>query len=524
MENTVQISKNYRMRWWTLLVIAISVLVVVLDSTIVNIALPTLQRELGSSFSDLQWMINVYIMIFAALMLTTGALGDRIGRKKMLQAGIIFFGVSSLFASMADTSGGLILWRAIMGVGGAMMLPATLAILTNVFPREERGKAIGVWAGLNGIGIALGPIIGGVIIDNLNWNWIFLVNIPITIIALIAGWFLIPESRDPNPKKLDIPGTILSSAALALLIFGLIKGSDWGWTSIGILASLAGAVVSGLLFILWERKTENPMLELGFFKNARFSAGVFSVSMMALAMIGITFGLTLYMQFVNGYTALETGLRFVPLALGVFIGAGSSDKIVEKLGTTKIITVGYLGSAIVLLLASFWEVNTAYWQLGTLFFFFGFFLGYIAAPATTAVMGALPEARAGIGSAMNTVSRMVAGSIGVAALGSTLNSLYTTNFKDAITNVVGLPAEIVEASSESIGAAVTIAEGLPPDVGEALAEVAKGSFMDAWQIMAFISLSICVIGALIVVKVMPPRHESVAESAPVTIVADREKA
>ncbi|UCE97353.1 MAG: MFS transporter [Dehalococcoidia bacterium] len=515
------LSKNYKMRWWTLVVIAISVLVVVLDSTIVNIALPTLQRELGATFADLQWMINIYIMIFAALMLSTGALGDRIGRKKMLQAGIILFGISSLFASMANTSGGLILWRAIMGVGGAMMLPATLAIITNVFPREERGKAIGVWAGLNGIGIALGPIIGGVIIENLNWNWIFLVNIPITVIALAAGLFLIPESRDPNPKKLDILGTLLSSAALALLVFGLIKGSDWGWTNPGVLGSLAGAVVAGLLFMLWERKTENPMLEMVFFKNARFSAGVFSVSMMALSMIGITFGLTLYMQFVAGYTALETGVRFVPLALGVFIGAGSSDKVVEKLGTTKVITLGYLGTALILLAASFWEVNTAYWQLGILFFFFGFFLGYIAAPATTAVMGALPEARAGIGSAMNTVSRMVAGSIGVATLGSILSSLYTSNFNSGINVVTGLPVEVIEASSESVGAAVTIAESLPVGASEALLTVAKESFMDAWQIMAFISLSLCVIGALIVVRVMPPRYEPVNE--PATIVAEVDK-
>jgi DHA2 family multidrug resistance protein-like MFS transporter len=260
------------------------------------------------------------------------------------------------------------------------------------------------------------------------------------------------------------------------------------------------------------------MLEMGFFKNARFSAGVFSVSMMALAMIGMTFGLTLYMQFVHGYSALETGIRFVPMALGIFMGTGSADKIVEKIGTNKVILVGFLGTAITLLFASFWEVNTVYWQLGILFFFFGFFLGYIAAPATTAVMGALPEARAGIGSAMNTVSRMLAGSIGVAALGATLNSLYTSNFKDAITSVAGLPAEITEAASESIGAAIVIAANLPNDMGEALVQVGKESFMDAWQIMTFISLSICVVGALIVFKIMPAKHGPIAEVIPTDIV------
>ncbi|MFC1926589.1 MFS transporter [Chloroflexota bacterium] len=217
MNATATKAREYRLRWWTLMVISISVIIVILDSTIVNIALPTLQRELNTSLSELQWIINAYIMAFAALMLTMGALGDRLGRARILQVGIVVFAAGSLAASFASSGGQLILWRAIMGIGGAMILPATLAIITNVFPREERGKAIGVWAGLNGIGIALGPIIGGSIIESLQWNWIFLVNLPVAAVALAAGWFLIPNSRDPNPKRLDFPGTILSAATLSAL-------------------------------------------------------------------------------------------------------------------------------------------------------------------------------------------------------------------------------------------------------------------------------------------------------------------
>ncbi len=513
--NTLAINtRDYRRRWWTLVVIAISVLIVVIDSTIVNIALPTLQRELNTTLSQLQWIINAYIMVFAALMLTMGALGDLIGRAKMLQAGIVVFAGASLAAAFASSGGQLILWRSIMGIGGAMILPATLAIITNVFPREERGKAIGVWAGLNGIGVALGPIIGGLIIENFQWHWIFLINIPIAAVALIAGWFLVPDSRDPSPKRPDLPGTILSAAALSSLVFGLIQGGNWGWTNPAVIGSLSGSVVIIILFILWERHTNQPMLEIGFFRSARFSAGVGAVSIMSLALIGITFALTLYMQFVNGYDALETGIRFLPLALGIFIGAGSADKIVSRLGTTRVMVLGFIGTAIIGALASFWQVETAYWQLGLMFFGLGFFLGYIAAPATEAVMGALPEARAGIGSAMNTVSRLVAGSIGVAALGSALSTIYSSSFAKAAATIAGLPAEIAEAASESVGAAVTIAETLPPGVGDALAQAAKESFMDGWQVMAFVTCGVSAIGAIVVLKSMPPRHEPLPEEQP----------
>lgn len=500
-------NREYRMRWLTLVVIAISVLIVVLDSTIVNIALPTLQRELGTTIAELQWIITSYIMVFGALMLTTGSLADRFGRARLLQLGIVVFAAGSAAAAFADSAWQLIMWRAVMGVGGAMILPATLAIITNVFPREERGKAIGVWAGLNGIGIALGPIIGGLIIDSLKWNWIFLINLPIAAVALILGWFLVPNSRDPNPKRLDIPGTLLSIAALGSLVYGLIQGGDVGWGEPAVIATLCGAAVLIFLFILWERHTDHPMLEIEFFKNRRFSAGVGAVCLMALAMIGVTFGLTLYMQFVQGYSALGTGLRFVPLALGMLIGASTADRIVSRLGTTWVIVMGFIGTAIAGALASFWQVETAYWQLGAIFFAFGFLLGYIAAPATAAVMGALSEAKAGIGSAMNTVSRMVAGAIGVAVIGSVLSTVYSSSFGKAVAAIPNLPAEVVSAASDSVGAAVTIAAQLPTPLNELLAEAAKESFMDGWQVMAFVTCGMSIVGAIVILKFMPPRHE-----------------
>jgi len=504
-------TREYRRRWWILVVIAISVLIIVIDATIVNVALPTLQRELNTTGSELQWIINAYIMVFGALMLTTGALGDRLGRKYMLQAGIIIFGGASLGAAYVSSGTQLIIWRVIMGIGGAMILPATLAIITNVFPREERGRAIGAWAGMNAIGVALGPIIGGLLIEHFDWNSIFLINIPIAAIALIGGFFLIPNSRDPNPKRPDYPGTVLSSAALAGLVFGLVQGSRWGWTNAGVIGALVGAVALIALFILWERHSDHPMLEIGFFRSARFSMGTGAVALMAFGQVGITFGLTLYMQFVNGYTALETGLRFVPLALGIFMGAGSADRAVARLGTKRVMFLGFIVNAILLVLASFWQTDTAYWQLGLIFFGIGFALGYVAAPATDAVMGALPEARAGVGSAMNTVGRLVAGSIGVAVIGSILGTVYTASFEKAINTVAGLPAQIIEVASDSVGAAVIVAQQLPGGAGEALAQIAKTSFMDGWQLMALISCAISIIAALFTLKFMPAQHEPIEQ-------------
>lgn len=507
MNNVATTSREYQLRWWTLGVMAISILIIVIDSSIVNIALPTLQRELNTSMSELQWIINAYIMAFAAPMLMMGALGDRWGRAYMLQAGIAVFGCASLAAVFVSTGVQLIICRTIMGIGGAMILPTTLAIVTNIFPREERGRAIGVWAGMNAIGVALGPIIGGLIIDNLNWNWIFIINIPIAVVAIVAGRFLVPNSRDPSPQRPDYPGTVLSISGLSLLVFGLIQGGDWGWKDPAVIGSLAGSAVLIALFIIWERYTTHPMLEIGFFRSSRFSAGIGAVGITGLSMMGIVFGLTLYMQFVNGYNALQTGIRFVPLALGMFIGAGSADRVVSRLGTTLVVVLGFIGSAVLMVLASFWQVDTDYWILGSILFGVGFFLGYIAAPATDAVMGALPEARAGVGSGITAVSRLVAASIGVASLGSALSSIYSSSFEKAASAIAGLPTEVMQAASDSVGAAVIVAQKLPPGVGDAVASIARESFMDGWQMMAFVAGGISLIGVVITLKFMPPRHQ-----------------
>lgn len=505
--------REYQMRWWTLAVIAISVLNVVFDTTIVNIALPTFQRELGTTQSELQWIVNSYMIIFGSLMLITGALSDRWGRARMLQAGLVAYAGASLAAAFSTTGGQLIFWRAIMGIGGAMVLPATLAIITNVFPREEQGKAIGIWAGVNAIGIAVGPILAGLIIEHLNWSWVFLVNVPLAVVAVIAGFFLVPNSRDPNPKSLDIPGAILSTGGLAVLIYGLIEGGNIGWTEPSVIGTLAGALVLLVLFFLWVKRTTHPLVEIELFRKPRFSVGIAALCLMALAMMGINFTLTLYMQFVQVFTPLETGIRFIPLAFGLFIGAGIADKIVTRVGTTKVIVIGFLGIAVISALAAFFQADTPYWQLGLIIFGWGFFLGYIAASATDAVMGALPKAQAGIGSAMTMVWRMVAGSIGVAVLVSILSTVYSAKFEEAAAAFPHLPAEIIEPARESVGAAVVIAQQLPAELSGPLVRIASDSFMDGWKTMAFLVCGISLIGAVVVSRFMPPRDEPVAEES-----------
>jgi len=511
MKPLISEERQYRMRWWTLVFISFSVVLIVTDASSVNIALPTLQRELNATVSQLQWFISAYIMVFGSLMLIAGALGDRLGRARTLRLGIMIFSAASLGAAFVRSGGQLILCRTVQGIGAAIILPATLAIVTNVFPREERGRAIGVWAGINGFGIALGPIIAGLLIERFGWPWVFLYNLPIAVVAMIGAILLVPDSRDPNPTRLDLPGTALSIGALATLCFGLIRGGDLGWKDPAVIGSLAASAVLIPALVLWERHTTHPMLDITMFRSRRFSAGAGAVGITGLSMVGITFATTLYLQFVQHYTPLQTGIRFVPLALGLFIGGGTSDRLVARLGSTRVIALGFLLTTALGVFASFWEAATPYWQLGLFFFGIGFSLGYIAAPATDAVMGSLPKTQAGVGSAVNTVVRMVAGAVGVAVLGSALGSIYSSSFQKAAAELPALPAEIMAAAGDSVGAAVTAAEQLPGDTGAALARIARESFMDGWQVIAFVVCGIGVAGLFLTLKFMPARHERLAE-------------
>ncbi|MFA4836669.1 MAG: DHA2 family efflux MFS transporter permease subunit [Dehalococcoidia bacterium] len=505
----------YRRRWWTLAVLAMSVIIVTLDNSILNVALPTLQRDLDASVSELQWMVDAYIMVFASLILTMGAIGDRIGRANALRAGMIIFAGGSLFAMASDSPGTLITARAIMGFGPALIIPATLASIMHVFPPAERPKAVGVWAAMSGVGVALGPITGGLLLEHFSWGAIFFINIPIAIVAVVAGAFLIPNSRDPNPRRLDILGTFLSAGALAVLVYGLINGGDWGWTDGTVIGCLVGAGLLMMVFLWWERHTPNPILPISLFGNPRFSAGAAGNFLLMLTNFGLVFGLTLYMQFVRDYTALETGVRLLPLAIGFAIGSSTSHARAARFGTTAVVTVGFVAVAAILAGISFWGADTDYWVLGLMLFATSFSMGNILPSNLEALMGAVPQARAGVGSAMNGVAVQLGGSIGVAALGSILSGAYTSSIKPALVQFPDLSPQAVAAAGDSIGGAAKIADQLPEGLGETLKTAANHSFMDGWQLMALVACGIAAAGALIAIRFMPPKPLAPPQSVPI---------
>lgn len=496
----------FKRRWWTFLVLALSILIVVIDHTILNVALPTLQRELGATISELQWIMDAYSMALATLLFTMGTLGDRIGRSTILRIGMIVFGLASLVAVFAASASQVVLARVFMGTGAAMIMPATLAIITNIFPPGERGKAIGAWGAINGVGVALGPLLGGLLLDHFNWRSIFFINIPIVVLAVVGGFFLVPNSRDPDPQRPDIWGTLLSVITLLFLVFGLIKASDWGWAHPVVIGSLAGAVIAGFLFIRCEGKAAAPMVDLQLFRNPRLSAGSGSIAIMTVAMFAVLFAFTLFMQFVKGYSALETGIRFLPVAFGYAFGSVSSNRAGGKWGTKLVVSAGFLGMAAISLVVAFWKIDTPYWQIGVLLFVFSYFLGNIITPSLNAVLGAVPKARAGVGSAITSVSFQMGGALGVAALGSALSSVYHAKMASALASFPSLPAEAIAAATESVGAAATVAEILPESMQQSLLSIAGRSFMDGWQVVLIIICVIGIIGTVLILKFMPPRE------------------
>jgi EmrB/QacA subfamily drug resistance transporter len=504
-------SKTYAMRWKTLGVLALSLVIIGLDNTILNVALPTLQEEFDASASRLQWMVDSYLLVFAGLLLVFGTLGDRLGRKLALQAGVSIFGVASLGALVADSADQVIAVRALMGVGAALIMPATLSIIANVFPPEERGKAIGIWAALAAIGIGLGPLAGGLLLEWFDWSSVFLVNVPFALAALLLGIRWVPESRDPRPGRFDLTGAALSTAGFSVLVYAVIEVPEEGWLS-GLILTLLGVSAALLaLFVWWERRTPEPMLDLGFFRNARFSVGTAAVSVAFFALLGGIFALTQYLQFAHGYSAVEAGAIMSPLALGLVMGAGSSSRAVERIGTARVVTAGLTGLALVLATTLLWSPDTSYWLLLAWFFGLALSMGWVMAPATEAVVGAVPAARSGVASAMNTVARMVSGALGVAVVGSLVNSLYTDDVSDS---VGALPPPAHDAAAESIGAASAISAELPPRAGADLLSSAGDAFVQAMGVGLAVPAALSAVAAVLVARLLRGGAAAEHETAP----------
>ena len=518
-------AEGHPRRWAILSVLVVSLLVVVLDNTILNIALPTIQRDLGATQSQLVWAVDAYILVFAALLFSWGVIGDRIGRKKVLIIGLTLFAIASAIAAFSNGPSMLIGMRALMGVGGAAVLPTTLAIITVVFPPHERGKAIGVWAAAVGAAVALGPILGGILLQHPNWfEWllgnawgsVFLINVPIVIVGVIAIAKVVPETKNPNPRSLDIPGLLLSITGLGLLIFGIIHASetrDWLAPTVLIPAFVGVALIA---FFLWiESRSDHASFDVGLFKNRGYAVSITAVSLAFFALSGITFVLPFYLQILRGFDTLSAGLAFVPFAVGQIIAAPRSAAMVEKFGYRAVMSFGLGAVAVALGALSVIQIDTPIWVVLVVFFIFGFGMGNVIAPASTVMQNVLPLARAGAGSAVQNTVRQVGGALGVAVIGTILATRYATNVEPFLGN---LPAEIPdqakEVASESIIGTVSVLNqaaesGLPAATVAQLQSGAFEAFLNASHITSLISTVIVIIAFLIVLfglpKIDPPQ-------------------
>jgi EmrB/QacA subfamily drug resistance transporter len=495
-------------RWGILGVLVFSLLAVVLDNTILNVAMKTIadpHAGLGATQSQLEWAINAYTLVFAGLLFTFGVIGDRTGRKRMLFIGMALFGLASLASAYSQDPMQLIFARAAMGIGGAAIMPATLAIISNVFPPSERGKAIGVWAGGVGLAVAIGPITGGVLIEHFWWGSVFLVNVPIVIISMILIATLVPESRDPKPSKLDPVGVLLSIIGLVALVYGIIRGGDLGTLTDAdvIVPTVVGVVVLGI-FVWWERRIDNPVFDVRNFSNVRFSSAIGMMGITFFAMMGGMFFLTFYLQIVLGFSPIQAGALMIPFAAAQLIFAPLSQRVHQRFGGKLSATVSMLVMTAALGSYALMDLDTPIVLIEIIFFVQGAAMANIMPPATTAIMEALPREKAGVGSAMSNTVRQVAGALGVAVLGSVLSSSYRGEIASA------LPAGAPHAVGESIMATVPFANALG-DQGKVLIKASYDAFINGMHITALVSAVIALLGVAVVARWMPGKPQPVQQ-------------
>ena len=505
-------SRTHRLRWWTLGVLCLSLLIVVIDNTIVNVALPTLSAELNASTSELQWIVDAYTLVFAALLLALGHVGDRYGRKLALQLGLVLFAATSLLAALATTSGQLIGARALMGIGAALVFPATLAILVNVFTdTRERAAAIGIWSACTGLAVALGPVTGGYLLEHFDWGAIFLVNLPVAAVAILAGWLLVPSSRDPEAGRMDWLGLVLSALGIGLVVWAIIEAPHLGWTSAAVVAGglLGAALLAG--FVAWERRLVHPLLDVRLFRNARFSAASVSVAAAFFALFGFIFLITQYLQLVQGYSPLEAGLRTLPFAIATGVTSPLSIVAMHRWGSKLVVTAGLAVMAVGFVLASRLEVDTPYLGLTLVSMVtIAIGLGLTTGPATESIMGALPADRAGVGSAVNDTTRELGGTLGVAVVGSAFASLYGAALVDALSRS-GLPAQTIAAAEESMAAALAVAGQLPLALATDVTTAARDAFIVGLSAGSLVAAGVAAAGAVAAALWLPARQSRIRQ-------------
>jgi EmrB/QacA subfamily drug resistance transporter len=505
-----------RRRWVILGVMIVSLVAVVLDNTVLNIALKTISEPrvgLGASQSQLEWAINSYTLVFAGLLFTFGVVGDRIGRRRMLIIGMALFGLASLVSSYAQTPDQLIWARAAMGLGGAAVMPQTLSIISNVFEPRERPRAIGIWASAVGVAIAVGPIAGGLLLDHFWWGSVFLINVPLTAVGIGLIVALVPESRSPQPGRIDFVGVLASIAGLVLLIYGIIEGGDHGsWLTAGVLGPIAGglAVLAG--FVWYESRIAHPALDVRLFRDPRLSSASAAIMLAFFSLSGAFFFTGFYTQNVRGFSPLHAGLLTIPLAAGQLLCAPRTARLVRRFGAKAVVTTGLLIVAIALVGYGRLGISTPVWFLEAIFGVQGCGMGLIMPPATESVMAVVPRDRGGAGSAITNTSRQVAVALGVAVLGSILAQAYRTRLTPHLTAV---PAAARVTATLSIAQTQAIAAHLGP-AGPALLAAAGAAFVHGMHLAAVTSVGIALLGAAATLAWMPGRAARPAEPGTAT--------
>ena len=516
-------STVHRRRWQILAVLCLSLILVVVNNTIVNVALPTISRELSASTRQLQWIVDAYVLVFCALLLAMGHFGDRNGRRRALRLGLFLFALFSALASRATSPEQLIAASGFMGIGAALVFPATLAVLVSVFrDGRERATAIGIWTACTGLAVALGPITGGLLLEHFWWGSIYLVNVPVALVALAAGWFLVPDSRDPEEGRLDVLGLLLSASGIALLVYAIIEAPRNGWSSARFLGELTLALLLLAAFALWEIRSTHPLLDVRLFRRARFTAASLSVTTAFFALFGFIFLITQYLQLVQGYTALEAGIRTLPFALTTAVASPLGIVLMHRLGSTIVVASGLTIMATGFVVASRLQVDSPYAGLTVIsMIIVAAGLGLTTSPATESIMGALPPDKAGVGSAVNDTTRELGGTLGVAVIGSVFASVFATRLTELL-SAARVPQPVIDSATSSMVAALVVSQRAGA-AGPAIADAAKAAFVDGLSRGSLVAAGVALVGAALAAFLLPARHDHHQNAVTGNVVSITEK-
>ena len=506
---TIHEAEAHPRRWVILGVLCTSLLLVMQGNTALNLALPKIAENIGLSSSAMQWIVDVYSLVFAGLLFTTSTVGDRFGRKGVMQAGLVIFGVASAYAAfVAGSASGLIVARAVMGLAGAMIMPSTLSILTNVFPAEERPKAIAVWAGIAGGGAALGMILNGFILEHFSWHAVFVVNLPLAVGALAVGAMIIPRSKDPNGGRIDLLGALLSTTGVATLVYGLIEAPTHGWLSGETLTFLAAGLGALGLFVAWQLRTAEPMLDVRLFRKPAFGVSSLTLTMVFFALMGIFFSISQLFQLVMGYGTFESALRSSPIFIAMILVAPQAPTIAKRIGTRQTVAGGLVLLAAGIGILSRLADVPSYAQVAGGMVVMAVGMALAMSPTTGLLMSAVPRNRAGMGSAMNDTTRELGGSLGIAVLGSVMASNYAAHVSKA---VVGLPAQAAAAVKSSLAGGLTVAAQTGNGT---LAATAKSAFMSGLTLSMVVGTVIILAAAALAYFGLPADEPAIVAPAP----------